>query len=104
MAQMQEAIASVPGVKSVAYSQVGSIYGNGWNWTAFREGSNTHDDGATGADMRSVSPDYFTTLGMRLLRGRAFTRADGAASPPVAIISRGLAMKLFGTADVVGRR
>ena len=28
--------------------------------------------------MNAVSPDYFATLGTRILRGRAFTAADGA--------------------------
>jgi predicted permease len=102
--QMESAIAAVPGVKAVGFSQVAPIYGNGWNWTAFREGSNTHDEGATGADMRSISATYFTALGQKLLRGRAFTITDGPTAPRVAIISRGLAMKLFGSIDVVGRR
>jgi putative ABC transport system permease protein len=88
----------------VGYAQVAPIYGRGWNWTAFREGSDTHDAGATTADMRGVSSSYFSTLGMRLIRGRAFTSADGADAPRVAIVSRGLAIKLFGSEDVVGRR
>jgi putative ABC transport system permease protein len=91
-------------VKSVGYAQVAPIYGRGWNWSAFREGSNGHDEGAQTADMRGVSPTYFSALGLRLLRGRAFTPADGADGPKVAVISRGLALKLFGTVDVVGRR
>ncbi len=102
--QIAAAMAAVPGVKSVGYAQVTPIYGRGWNWTAFREGSNGHDEGAAGADMRGVSPSYFSALGLRLIRGRAFTTADGAGSPPVAIISRGLAVRLFATEDVVGRR
>jgi predicted permease len=98
------ALAAVPGVKSVGYAQVTPIYGRGWNWAAFREGSNGHDEGTAAADMRGVSPSYFSALGLRLIRGRAFTTADGSDSPPVAIISRGLAVRLFGTADVVGKR
>jgi predicted permease len=102
--QLEFAIRSVPGVKSVAYSQVAPIYGNGYNWTVFREGSNGHDDGSVTADMRMVNADYFSTLGIRLVRGRAFTRADGPTDAPVAIISRGLAKRLFGDADPIGKR
>lgn len=102
--QIQTAIRAIPGVKSVAYAQVAPIYGGGWNWTAFREGSNGHDEGATGADMRSVSADYFTTLGIHLARGRDFTAADNADGQPVVIISRGLATHLFGNEDPIGRR
>jgi putative ABC transport system permease protein len=54
--------------------------------------------------MRSATPDYFNALGLRLLRGRNFTRADVADGPKVAIISRGLAKRLYGEADPIGRR
>jgi putative ABC transport system permease protein len=54
--------------------------------------------------MRSATPDYFNALGLRLLRGRAFTRGDVANGPPVAIVSRGLAKRLYGDADPIGRR
>jgi len=102
--RIEQAIRAVPGVKAVAYSQVAPIYGGGYNWTVFREGSDGHDDGSTGADMRMVNVDYFSTLGIRLVRGRAFTRADGPREAPVAIISRGLARRLFGDADPIGKR
>jgi len=102
--QIEAAIAAVPGVASVGRTQAAPIYTSGWDWTAMREGSNGHDDGAADSDMRFVSPSYFATLGLRLLRGRAFTVADGPEAPRVAIVSKGLAARLFGTADVLGRR
>jgi len=101
---MERGIRAIPGVKGVAYAQVAPIYGNGWNWTSFREGSDGHDDGSLTTDMRSVSTDYFSTLGMHLLRGRSFTVADGPDASPVAIISRSVAKKLFGEDDPIGKR
>jgi predicted permease len=102
--QMERAIAALPGVKSVAHAQVAPIYGGGWNWTARREGSDGHDDGAVVADMRSVSTDYFATLELPLIRGRAFTTGDGPSAPGVAIVSRNLATRLWGNADPIGHR
>jgi predicted permease len=102
--EIENAIAAVPGVRSVGRTQVAPIHGFGWDWTAFREGSDGHDDGAVDSDMRSATPDYFDALGLRLLRGRAFTRGDVADGPPVAIVSRGLAKRLYGDADPIGRR
>jgi len=102
--QLERAIAAVPGVKGVGRSQVAPIYGGGWNWTAFRDGSDGHDAGAVTTDMRSASIDYFKTLGLRLLRGRDFTTTDGPNAPPVAIVSRGLAKRLWGTEDPIGKR
>ena len=102
--QIEDAIAAIPGVRLVGRTQVAPIHGFGWDWTAFREGSDGHDDGAVDSDMRSATPDYFNALGLRLLRGRNFTRGDVADGPKVAIISRGLAKRLYGDADPIGRR
>ena len=102
--ELERALAAVPGVKSVGRSQVAPIYGGGYDWTAFREGSDGHDAGAVTTDMRSASLDYFNALQLRLLRGRNFTTADGPNAPPVAIVSRGLAKHLWGDADPIGKR
>jgi putative ABC transport system permease protein len=52
----------------------------------------------------AVSPDYFRTLGIRLVRGRGFTGQETAGAPPVAVISQSMARKLWGADDPVGRR
>jgi putative ABC transport system permease protein len=103
LAQIERDIAAIPGVRSAGRTQVAPIYGGGWDWTAARPGSNGHDDGAVDADMRNASPTLFSTLGIRLLRGRTFTVGDAADGPPVAVVSRGLAERLYGNADVVGK-
>lgn len=54
--------------------------------------------------MASVSPGYFETMGIRLVRGRAFAEADRNAAAPVAIVSQGMARKLWGYDDPVDRR
>ena len=51
-----------------------------------------------------ISPDYFRAMDVRLLRGRAFTDADGAAGPPVAIVNQRFAEKFFPGDDPVGKR
>lgn len=49
------------------------------------------------------TPGYFEALGIRLLRGRLFSAADGPSSPPVAILSANMARRFFGAEDPVGR-
>jgi putative ABC transport system permease protein len=58
----------------------------------------------TSADFQVVTPDYFRTLGMTLVRGRAFTAADTAQAPAVAIVNQAFAAEHYGTDDPVGRR
>lgn len=50
-----------------------------------------------------VSPEYFRTMGIPLRAGRSFRSGDLHGAPAV-VVSERLATKLFGTADVVGRR
>ena len=51
-----------------------------------------------------VTPDYFTVLGVRLVRGRAFTVADRDTLSRVAIISEAMARRIWRGANPVGRR
>jgi len=52
----------------------------------------------------SVEPQFFDTIGIKIVRGRAFGRQDTETSQPVAVINHALARQLFKTEDVVGRR
>lgn len=48
-------------------------------------------------------PDYFSTLGLRVLRGRTYSAEEVAKDAPVAVISATLAYQAFGSLDVVGQ-
>jgi putative ABC transport system permease protein len=52
----------------------------------------------------AATPGYFETLRTRLVEGRTFRQTDRSDSAPVAVISRGLARRLFPDAMAVGRR
>jgi predicted permease len=83
-----ERIRSLPGVSSAA--TVGSV--------PLERGMNNMlgiDGDPEGArvfiEHRAISPDYFRTLGVSVLKGREFSETDTEHSPPVAIINRELA-------------
>jgi predicted permease len=61
---------------------------------------------AFGSYWNGVGADYFATLGLPLLRGRAFTRAEAEnkGGPAVAIIDEVLAKKLWPDGDALGQR
>jgi putative ABC transport system permease protein len=56
------------------------------------------------AGPRWVSPDYFKTLKIQLLKGRVFTEGDGGDSPPVLIINEAMARQYWQNEDPIGRR
>src|SRR5207244_11079007 len=53
----------------------------------------------------SVGADYFSTVGLSVIRGRAFTEAEATRpGPKVAIIDEALAKKLWPNGDALGQR
>jgi putative ABC transport system permease protein len=51
-----------------------------------------------------ITPDYFKTTGIPLVKGRPFTERDRAAAPKVAIINETAARKYFAGRDPIGQR
>jgi predicted permease len=54
--------------------------------------------------LQQVTPEYFQTMRIPLLRGRQFTGADRAGQPPIAIVSQSVAQRFWPNADPIGRR
>jgi hypothetical protein len=54
--------------------------------------------------VEAISPTYFDALEIRLRAGRNFSSADRLESPPVAVVSQGLANRYWPNQDPVGRR
>jgi predicted permease len=61
-------------------------------------------DEAPQVDFRIVGPGLMEALGFRLLRGRFLSEGDRAEAPPVALVNRSLAERLWPGEDPVGRR
>jgi predicted permease len=88
-------VRSIPGVKSVALANCSPI-------GMHCEGTSITPDGHVGAAhvmIVAVSPEYFSTLGTPVVRGREFARTDGSPAPPVAIINRAAARTIWGSDD-----
>ncbi len=54
-------------------------------------------------DLNAVSPEYFETLGTRILKGRGITADDRAGAPLAMVVSAGMAKRLWPTADAIGQ-
>lgn len=55
-------------------------------------------------NFESVTPGYFEAMGIRLVRGRVFNESDTDHTRRVAIVSAGLAQRLWPSGDSIGRR
>lgn len=112
---VQERLAALPGVQSAS---IGAIVPFGMvniSRAVQRAGVTPGPDAkpATAAEglafdarWNSIGADYFATLGIPLLRGRAFTAAETEAkgTPAVVIIDEALARKLWPDGDALGQR
>lgn len=56
------------------------------------------------ANWNVVTPEFFTAMGMRIVKGRAFTDRDAADATSVMVINETMARRVFGTTDPIGRR
>ena len=54
--------------------------------------------------MDVVVPDYFTTFGITLLRGRGFTEEDREGAPAVVVVSQSTARRFWPGVDPIGKR
>jgi len=55
-------------------------------------------------NFRNVSPDYFRTMNIPVLKGRAFSPQDDSNAPPKVMINQALAQRDFPGEDPVGKR
>jgi predicted permease len=99
-----EAVAKLPGVKSLAESSseppLARVMPAGEDLPVMASAGNQWRD----AGCTLVTPGYFETLRIPILRGRDFTPAEADARDHVVIISDNLARRLWPGQDPVGRR
>src|SRR5439155_22434147 len=62
------------------------------------------DDRPLRANYNFVSPEYFETLGIRIVRGRGFTEQEAHSGAPVVVISEATAQKFWPDQDALGQR
>ena len=93
----------VVGVENAAMTSVvpfnGPVVPNGFRV----EGVSDKGDAPTAVEV-SVTPEFFSTMGTPLLRGRMFQESDDSMSQPVALVDEAAVRLLWGGADPVGRR
>jgi putative ABC transport system permease protein len=99
-------LSAIPGVTSAALASTFPLdESSPFNQPLRIEGrANPEGQASPQIDLRVASPDYFRTLGVPILSGRAFTDQDRADSTPTAIINRTTARRFWGDGNPVGQR
>ena len=105
-AEALERVAALPGVSHAAFAWGLPLTGNKWPGDLEipgQPGSSRLADRIT-LPLRSVTPDYFAVLGMRLADGRAFRASDDEKAPRVAVVNEAFVRRYFGGGNAIGRQ
>ena len=100
-----ERVRAVPGVQSAALVRAVPFSGNGGTTGYQIEGRPALDASALPqARFHLVTPDYFRTMRIPLLKGRDFTDRDDLATPLVAVINETFARREWPNEEPIGKR
>jgi putative ABC transport system permease protein len=103
--EVVERVRRLPGVESAAVVRGLPFSGNGATVTYNVPGQAPPPPGQELKTLENaIDPNYLSTVGLPLIRGRNFTHADGPDSPPVLLVNRTLAEKLWPGEDPLGRQ
>ena len=102
--QVLERLETLPGVTSVALTRAPLLSATTFMDHAWKQGQTSHAPAVETMFKMDVSPAFFATMGIPMLRGRSFTDRDGPAGPKVAILNEAAARALFPDGDALGRR
>jgi macrolide transport system ATP-binding/permease protein len=103
--QLLERARSAPGVKSVAWTQnipfrpdqdMDSVAPEGYQFPPGQQTVNVFSD--------TVGDQYFETIGIPVVRGRAFLQSDTANTPRVAVVNEQFAKHYWPNQDAIGKR
>jgi predicted permease len=101
--QIEQRLASVPGIRSVTLSKNPLIAGNVSNDDFVPDGLPPRLNGKAFVDDNVVGQDFFATMGIPILGGRSFGSTDTETSRLVAVVNQQLVKEYFPNINPIGR-
>jgi predicted permease len=93
--RVQQAIASIPGIRTASMATTASLTGDRNMSTVRIEGYQSKEGEDMNPDVNEIGAGYFNTMRIPVLMGREFTPADRRGAPKVAVINETMAKKYF---------
>jgi putative ABC transport system permease protein len=104
MERILDRIAAIPGVTQSGATMNRFTPGFAYQTLVEIEGQPTPDGSGHTVQFRRVSPTYFATMRIRVMRGRVFAAHDSLTTPAVAVVSQSFADRHWPGVDPIGRR
>jgi predicted permease len=101
--RIQEELAGLPGVAFASQATVALMDGSNWGNSVNVQGFQRGPDTDANSSYNEIGPDYFKTIGARMVAGREFTASDARGAPRVAIVNEAFTRKFGLGNDAVGK-
>jgi predicted permease len=103
--QLHDTLSAIPGVSRVSFAMYSPMEGDNWSETVYIQGQAPPPPGSNQnvASWVRVSEGYFDTIATKVLKGRAISDQDTAASRNVAVVNQTFARKLFKDENPLGK-
>jgi macrolide transport system ATP-binding/permease protein len=103
--ELTDRVKALPGVESAAFARRTPLgYGTYSSTPIEVDGYQPPPEELPTVQYNEVGPDYFATMGIPLVSGREFTRADGEKAAPVAIVNETMAAQYWRGKNPIGER
>jgi len=100
--RLQEKLKALPGIGSSAFSGGPPISGGSWNSPITVIGSSFLPEKGSGTNLNRITSNYFETVGIPLLQGRAVNEQDAETSSQVIVVNQAFASYFFPNGDAIG--
>jgi putative ABC transport system permease protein len=102
--QFSDRLRTLPGVESVSVTSAVPVGGSGGTIRFIVEGRPIATGQEDECDIITVTPGYFPTLKVPLIKGRLFSETDSHDAPRVVVVNQAFVNKYFPNEDAVGKR
>src|SRR5262249_17926125 len=108
MRDWMDKVRSMPGVRAVTMSEIRLLRGSGRKTTFWPAGQVAPPSEFMNSSIQAIGPDYFETLGQKLIEGRQFAWADNgrrqAAGIAPVIVNRTFVRRFGNNSPIIGRK
>jgi len=101
---LRRRFAELHDVASVGATRLLPLTGTIGDWSITLEGREKRPGENPNGDWQVVTPGYFESMGIRLIRGRFLAETDTENAPIVAVISETMANRYWPSMDAIGQR
>jgi putative ABC transport system permease protein len=103
--QVLQGVQAQPGIEKATISAALPGLSDGWQNDIAVEGyKRSKDETLLNVDWSIVTPEYFETMKIPILRGRTFTRDEDEQGKPVVLVDENLARRFWPNGDALGKR